>query len=402
MNIILVHNSYREPGGEDTIFKQECQLLQDAGHKIIVYRRSNLEIKSYSRIERLALVRRIHSSGQTKQDFGQLLAVVRPDLVHVHNFFMMVSPSIYLACRDMSVPVVQTLHNYRLLCPAAIFFRDGKICEECPSHGLWRSVVHSCYRNSLPQTALVAMMVSTSHRRNIWTSMVDRYVALTEFARTKFINGGLPPERISVKPNFLVKDPGVRVGPGEYAVYVGRLSTEKGLHTLLSAWKRLKTAIPLHIVGDGPQGESLRAEATQRGIVGLVFRGRLSHEHTLETIKRASFLIFPSECYENFPATVAEAFACGVPVIASRLGAMEEIIRHGNTGLLFQAGNDKELSTHVEWACTHEQEMKAMGYRSRVEYQEKYTAELNYKMLIAIYGRVLADRRAEQQSQCNI
>ena len=219
---------------------------------------------------------------------------------------------------------------------------------------------------------------------------VHSYVTLTEFARHKFIAGGLPPDRIVTKPNFLHPDPGERVDSGQYALFVGRLSPEKGIGTLLAAWKLLAKGISLIIVGDGPLSARLAVEATQLGLNNVSFRGRLRRAETLQAIKGASFLILPSGCYENFPMSIVEAFACGVPVVCSRLGAMEEIVAHGRTGLHFTPGNASDLAAKVEWAWTHPGEMAVMGRAARAEYEAKYTAERNYQMLMEIYQKALA------------
>jgi len=301
----------------------------------------------------------------------------------------MVSPSIYSACKEAHVPVVQTLHNYRLLCPAAIFYRDAHVCEECAEHNLWHAVFYGCYRKSRAESAGVALMLEAHRLLRTWTRMVHSYVALTEFARRKFIAGGLPPDRIVTKPNFVHPDPGDHIDSGQYALFVGRLSPEKGLETLLAAWKPLAKGISLIIVGDGPLRARLAVAATQFGLDNVSFRGRLTRAETLQAIKGASFLIFPSGCYENFPMSIAEAFACGVPVVCSRLGAMEEIVADGLTGLHFTPGNAGDLAAKVEWAWTHPVEIAAMGRAARAEYEAKYTAERNYQMLMEIYQKAV-------------
>jgi glycosyltransferase involved in cell wall biosynthesis len=214
--------------------------------------------------------------------------------------------------------------------------------------------------------------------------MVDCYIALTQFARAKLIEGGLPAERIRVKPNFVLPDPGARSGRGEYAMFVGRLVESKGLPTLLAAWGRLSN-IPLMIVGDGPYREQLESELKSQELPSVRYMGRLSRVDTLAAMKDARFLVFPSEWYEGFPVTIAEAFACGVPVICSRLGSMQEIVTDGRTGLHFQAGEAEDLASKVRWAWNHPQEVEAMGHYARQEFDQKYTAERNITMLEEAY-----------------
>lgn len=385
MKILLVHNRYQIPGGEEVVFEQERELLERAGHKVVTYCRSNFEAESYGGLKRLVLVKNMAWSGETKETLGRVLRDETPDVVHVHNTFMMMSPAVFEACREAGVPVVQTLHNYRMFCPAANFVRDGKPCEECAEQSLWSGVMHGCYRDSRAATASVAWMLTTQRKREAWA---DLYIALSEFSRQKFISHGVPAEKICVKPNFVANDPGERTGEGQRAVAIGRLSEEKGLETLLRAWKQLPSSVPLSIVGDGPLSSDLQKMTGDLGLANVTFHGRLSRMDTLAILKTAKFLVVPSQCYENFPMGIVEAFACGVPVICSRLGAMQELVSDHHTGLHFNAGDATSLASKVAWAWAHNDEMQTMGKQARREYEAKYTAEKNYPQLMEIYGRV--------------
>jgi glycosyltransferase involved in cell wall biosynthesis len=390
VKILLVHNEYQQPGGEDVVFEHEKRILERGGHEVVTYRRSNHEIEELSAIGRGALMFRTVWASDTYHDFGTLLEREKPDVVHVHNTFVMISPSIFSACRKRGIPVVQTLHNFRLLCPGAQFLRDGKICEDCVDHSLLRSVWHGCYRDSRPATASVALMLAWHRRAGTWDELVDRHIALTDFARNKFIASGFAPDKIVVKPNFVDPDPGAKQNPGTSALYVGRLSKEKGLHTLLDAWKLLPKSCSLDIVGDGPEREELEAEAHRSGLYSIQFRGRLSHEESLAAMKSAGFLILPSEWYEGFPMTIAESFACGTPIICSKLGAMEEIVDESRTGLHFTPGDSEDLARKVEWAFAHPSELATMGRAARQEYEDHYTSERAYTQLMTIYEQTLA------------
>ena len=395
MKILLVHNRYQQPGGEDVVFEQERKLLESAGHQVVTHCRSNDEVNDSSIWQRVRLAKNTVSSAESRQQVLNLLRQHHFDVVHVHNTFMMISPSIYSACHEAGVPVVQTLHNYRLLCPAANFYRDGHTCEECTEHSVWRGVQHGCYRDSRAATATVAVMLTVHRQRGTWTESVDSYVALSEFARRKFIAGGLPADKISVKPNFVQPDPGERSnGGGVYAAYVGRLASEKGPGTMISAWKLLSKSVPLVVVGDGPLLEELQNQAREQGLTNINFRGRLSREQAQAVMKGASFVVIPSECYENFPMGMAESFACGVPVICSRLGALEELVSDGRTGLHFSSGSPQDLAAKVEWAWSNPESMRAMGKAARKEYETRYTAESNYPLLMDIYQRTIAAREA--------
>ena len=388
MKIIFVHNSYQQRGGEDVVFEQEVELLRSRGHAVIVYRRSNSEINGYTRLRHAILAKNAIWSNETQADVTRLIRHEKPDLVHVHNTFLMISPSIYSACCDAAVPVVQTLHNYRLLCPGGNLMRNGHACNLCARGTLLHSVVHGCYRDSRPATAPLALMLAVHRALGTWTTMVDCYIALTEFAARKFVEGGLPAHKIAVKPNFVQPDPGIGNDSREYALFIGRLSPEKGADILLSAWRHVKGSVPLLIIGDGPIRERLQSEFQCDS--RMRFCGQLQRAEVFAALKRARFVVVPSRCYENFPVTIAEAYACGVPVIASALGAMEELVEDGRTGLLFRAGDAEELAKQVDWAWSHPNDLKHMRHECRREFELQYSAERNYQLLMAIYNRVLS------------
>ena len=394
MKILIVHNSYQQPGGEDTVFRQERDLLRRAGHEVLTYEKSNFEVDEYTGVKKFALIRDVMWNSSTRREFGQMLSENKPDVVHVHNTFMRISPSIYSACAEEGIPVVQSLHNYRLLCPGTNFFRAGKACEECVTHSMWRGIAHGCYHESSVATATVAAMLKLHRVLGTWENLVHSYVALSEFSRQRFIAGGLPAEKISVKPNFVDPDPGPRQSDGDYGIFVGRLSEEKGLETLLAGFA-LTPKVPLIIVGDGPPLKSLKQLASSRSLTNVVFRGRLPRQETWSLVKGARFLIQPSECYENFPMAVAEAFACGTPVLCSRLGAMQEIVSDRRTGLHFNVEDPQDLAAKVMWAWEHRTDMAQMGKAARAEFEAKYTAEKNYRMLMELYQRAIGSVSAE-------
>jgi glycosyltransferase involved in cell wall biosynthesis len=391
MKIILAHNEYQQRGGEEIVFEQEKKILERGGHDVVVYHRSNHEIGKLTTLERLTIAKRTVWATDTRRDFAQLLRQENPDLVHVHNTFMMISPSIYSACQDQNVPVVQTLHNFRLLCPAATFFRDGRVCEDCVEQDLWQSIIHGCYRGSRLATASVVLMLAWHRRLRTWTEMVNCYIALSEFARDKFVATGIPAEKIVVKSNFVDPDPGPREECcGEYALFAGRLSQEKGLDTLLRAWEQMPNHCELKIAGDGPERRDLEAQVRSRGISTITFCGYLPRQELIAAVKGARFLILPSECYENFPMSIAESFACGTPVVCSRLGAMQEIVTDSRTGIHFTPGSAEDLADKVRWAWSNPKRMAEMGGQARLQFESKYTAAMNYELLMQIYQRAMA------------
>ncbi|MBC7251929.1 MAG: glycosyltransferase family 4 protein [Anaerolineae bacterium] len=386
MRILLAHNHYLQPGGEDVVFEVEKALLERMGHEVIPFVENNARLNGMNPLK--AATNTVWSR-ESKERLARLIQEAKPDVAHFHNTFLMISPAAYYACREAGVPVVQTLHNYRLICPGALLMRDGRVCEDCVGKAVpWPGVVHGCWRGSRLQTSVVTAMLAVHRLMRTWTEKVDMYIALTEFARRKFIEGGLPAEKIVVKPNFVNPDPGEGQHQGDYALFVGRLSPEKGVRTPLRAWRRLKD-VPLRIMGDGPLMEEIQAFVRREELKGVEVLGRRPREEVLRLMQEARVLVFPSEWYEGFPMTMAEAFACGLSVIASRLGAMAEIVEDGRTGLLFKPGDPEDLAEKVKWAWRHPKEMAEMGREARREYETKYTAERNYEMLMQIYQRAL-------------
>lgn len=373
----------------------ERELLTGHGHEVDLLEAGNSDIVGLA--ARVKAAAGTIYSPEAKKRVAASIDAFHPDVVHVHNFFPLLSPSIYYACREAGVPVVQTLHNYRLICPNALLLRSGRPCEDCVGRKFaWPGVLHGCYRGSPLGTATVAAMASTHRWLGTWHKRVDSFIALSEFAKSKLAGGGLPVQKITVKPNFLT-DPGTPPSNrGKFALFVGRLSLEKGIATLLSVWERLGGAIPLKIAGDGPLKEKVAACSAKGQIEYL---GSLRREEILGLMSDASLLIFPSLCYENFPLVMVEAFAHGLPVIASQLGAMGEIIKHGRTGLHFRPGDAEDLAAKVEWAWTHPAEMENMGRAARAEYEAKYTPERNYQMLMNIYDRVTGGKFSRESDR---
>jgi glycosyltransferase involved in cell wall biosynthesis len=386
---LLAHNYYQQPGGEDQVFAAEAALLENNGHRVIRYERHNSQIEIHDAA--LAAVDAVWSS-KSARSFTELIRHHNPDVVHFHNIFPLISPAAYYAAHKAGAAVVQTLHNFRLLCPGATLFREGNVCEECiEKKSLRPAMAHKCYRGSRPATAAVATMLTLHRAVGTWRRKVDLYIALSEFARRKFIEGGLRASQIVAKPNFVSPDPGVGRGSTGHALFAGRLSAEKGIGVLASAWKEVPH-IPLLVAGDGPL-------AGTEWPKGATWIGRQPRERILELMREARVLIVPSVCYETGPLAVLEAFACGLPVIASNLGSMAEIVAHERTGLLFNPGDAGDLARKVRWAFEHPEAMQAMRAAARREFEEKYTAERNYKMLIGIYEAAIGRARIRRHAQ---
>jgi glycosyltransferase involved in cell wall biosynthesis len=393
LKILILHNTYRERGGEDTVVEQEGQLLREHGHEVIEYRRSNKELGD-DLVSKLRFGQRALWSRKAASEIEAIISHRKPDVAHFHNSFPQISPSGYWVCKRLGVPVVQTVHNYRLTCVRGDYFRDDHICEDCLR---WKTalpaIVHRCYRGSLPQTMGAVGALAVHRLLRTWTKLVDVFLALTEFGRMKLVEAGVSPGKIFVKPNFVHPDPGIRGNiAGDYALFAGRLSPEKRVLTLVHAWEKIdRTA--LVIVGEGYGKEYIR-EAIDQGRVGNVkMVGAVQRNKLLELMKRAHFLLVPSEWYETFGMVIVEAFACGVPVLASRLGAMAELIEDRTTGLLFSAGAVDEIRAKVAWALDNPEELRQIAANARKAFETKYTAEVNYPLMIRAYERAVLSAR---------
>ena len=388
MRLLSVHNRYQIRGGEDESREAEERLMRETGHRVDVYEEDNRRVAELGKA-RTAL--RTIWSRQTYREVRRMLSAAAAegqpvDVVHVQNFFPLISPSVYYAARAEGVPVVQTLRNYRLLCPGAYLFRDGQVCESCVGKTVpTPAIAHGCSRHSKLATAAVAAMVTVHKATRTWTDMVDVYVALTEFARRKFVEGGLPAEKIVVKPNFVLPDPGPGAGAGGYAAFVGRLSPEKGVATMLKAWEQLGATLPLKIVGDGPLLKQAR-EAAGR-LTNVECLGRLSAAEAYDVVGGASVLVLPSLWYETFGRVAVEAFAKGTPVVASDLGAMAELVEPGRTGLLFKPGDADDLVRQVRALLSDAAGLARMRVEARREFEAKYTARQNAQQLLDVYER---------------
>lgn len=383
--ILLVHNFYRQAGGEDRVVEAEAEMLRKRGHTVVLYTDDN------DRIAELGKLKTAIQTVWSRHSYRRLSGIIREhriDLCHFHNTFPLISPAAYYAARRLRVPIVQSLHNYRIMCPNALLMRKGKICESCVGRRIvWPGAIRKCYRNSYAASTVTALAISTHHVLGTWSRCVDRYIALTEFARAKFIEGGLPASKIVVKGNFVDPDPGPGSGDGGYALFVGRLSPEKGVRTLLEAWERSPASLPLRIAGDGPLAPQVREAASRNP--NLLWLGEISRAEVLAQMRSARFLICPSTWYESFGLIIVEAFATGLPVIASDLGALAELIKVGYTGLLFRPGDARDLVAKVRWALQYPDRMREMRKHARTQYESLYTAEKNYGQLISIYRSLL-------------
>jgi glycosyltransferase involved in cell wall biosynthesis len=364
VRILVGHNYYQQPGGEDSVFRSQAAMLKDFGHEVCIYERHNNEIKSdiFSRISHAASLRFSKSSyDQTRS----LIRSFKPAVAHFHNTFFVMTPSVLYACKDEGVPVIVSLHNFRLMCINGLFFRDSKPCEDCLHGSRISGIIHQCYRGSFPFSVLAADMIDHHWRRKTWTNIVDHFVVATEFTRKKYIQAGIPPVKITVLPNFAQEPSHSTQASGGYALYVGRLSQEKGVDVLLKAWRHMKE-FPLYIVGQGPMQKDIEAYIKDHGLAHVKMLGFLKKD-------------------ENFPLVVAEAFARGVPVLANRIGTLEEIVEDGSTGLLFSDSDPQDLAAKAMDMIRDENRYAQLCVNARQVYNLKYTPARHCEGLMNIY-----------------
>lgn len=386
----MLHNSYQFRGGEDESFESEVRMLRAEGHGVETIHINNAQIEASSKIQ--VAIQSLWS-GQSYDLVDRKLRESQFDVLHVQNFFPLLSPSVYYAAQKHGVAVVQTLRNYRLLCPNVYFFRDGHVCEDCMGKVFkYPGILHGCYRGSKMATAAVAAMTAFHTLKGTWLNAVDLYIALTEFTRNKFIEAGFPPDKMVVKSNFVYPDPGCGDGKGGYALFVGRLSPEKGLETLLAAWKLLERDWTLKIVGVGPLSPVVEAFIAAHPRVEWL--GAQPRVEIGKLMGAARVLVFPSEWYETFGRVAIESFAAGTPVIASRLGAMAEIGDEMRTGLLFKPGDANDLAEKLRWVFDNPQPVEAMRQQARQTYETKYTMHENCRILIETYESARRASRA--------
>ncbi|MEO3693392.1 glycosyltransferase [Roseateles paludis] len=379
MRVLIAHNAYQHRGGEDSVVDDELRLLRDHGHEVELLSAHNDEIAGMGKV---ALLGRTVWSRPAADALRAKCSSFRPDVLHVHNSFPLLSPAIHWQAQAIGVPVVQTLHNFRLMCPQAMLLREGRVCEDCVGRVPWRGVVRACYRDSVVQSGVLTGMLVVHRALGTWQRRVNRFIALNEFCRSKFIQGGLPAERIRVKPNFVSREePADSERQG--FLFVGRLSPEKGLEVLATAAER--AGLEVDVVGTGPLAEPMAGRA------GLRLQGGQPMPEVLARMEAAQALVLPSIWYENFPRTLVEAFACGLPVIASRLGGMAELIEDGVTGLLFQPGDAQDLAAKLTWARANGDALRAMGRAARARYEALYGPERNVSQLLEIYEEAISE-----------
>ena len=383
--VLLVHNRYEQRGGEDAVVDAEAELLRHHGHQVERYERHNDEVASLSP---LRLAAGTLWSTRTRRDLPAVAAAFAPDLLHVHNSFPLISPSVHAAAHNLRLPVLQTLHNFRLLCPQGTLLRDGRVCTDCVGRLPWRAVRHGCYRGSMAASAVVALMLQGHRLRGTWQRDVTLYIALNRYSAELFERGGLPAAKLRLKPNFVDLSEQASAGERRGLLFVGRLSPEKGTALLAAAAALRPGAAPIRVVGDGPERDRLAACA------GLHLLGALPPDEVWQQMRRATALVLPSVCAEVFPRTLVEAFACGLPVIASRVGALPELVAQDRTGWLFDPAQPQALADLLQRADADPAALRPLGEQARAHHRQHWTGAHNHRRLCELYHEALVLHRA--------
>jgi glycosyltransferase involved in cell wall biosynthesis len=380
MRVLILHSRYRSgpASGENRVVEDEARLLNEAGHHVEMFAP---ELGQPSGFDLVSAGIGMIWSRRSAQHVMTLIDRSNPNLVHCHNLFPALSPAVIRATRN-AMPVVMTLHNYRLQCLPATFFRDGTICEDCLGRTPWPGVLHRCYQNSVAASAALASSL-VLHERIGTFQRVNLYLAISEFVRRKHIQGGFSPSQIIVKPHFTWPAER-RDGPGQYFLFLGRLSSEKGVDALLRAWA--KVPAKLLVAGDGPEAARLRAMAPNK----VEFRGTVSPDEVLALLRHARALVVPSTWHEGAGRVVLEAYATGVPVLASRVGALPETVQDEVTGLLLPP-TDVEAWAQAALRLLEDSESKRMGEAAWNLWNERYGPETGLQNIQDAYRRVLTE-----------
>jgi glycosyltransferase involved in cell wall biosynthesis len=404
--VLILHNRYRWRGGEDATFEAEAALLREHGHQVVEHTADNMDILAHGK---LAIGKALHEAAWSRKSYAsirELAEKTAPEIVHVHNFWYALSPSVLSACHDSGLPVVLRLPNFRLLCPGAVLLnKEGRPCQDCVEAGPEPGVKNRCYHGSWFASKAVARMIKLNKKRGTWEKDVDLFLVPSEFCRNVFVRGGFPADKLVVKPNF-VNDPyrdrevrsaesGVRneTSAAKRVLFIGRLSREKGLKTLLAAWKTVEAEhsdAELRLVGDGPMLEELQELAEG---LNVSFPGRVEGEALFAEIQAARCTALPSECYETFGRVVVESYACSRPAVVSNIGGPAELVRDGETGLLFEPGNVDDLVTTLVNLLSDPSLCERMGEAARQEYEAKYTPDHNYELLTAAYEQAIENHK---------
>lgn len=388
MKILIIHNHYLEKGGEDGVVKTESSLLAEYGHKVIFYEKSNIDFKSRSFLDKLYfLLHELNFSNKVYREIKEIIRIEKPDIAHIHNVFICITPAVYFALKEAGVPVVQSLHNYRFFCIRGTFFVKGSVCEACKGKQFFNAVIRRCWRNSFLLSLLLTKLLRKSEA---FLNNIDAFIVTSKFSRDKFVELGLNKEKMYLKLNCLMSEPKEDIQDDNYALFIGRLVDYKGIKTLIKAFKLAKP-FNLKIIGDGPLSREVQSFVDSYSNVKWL--GKVERSLLNEEIRNSSFVIFPSECYENMPLVIMESFAYSKPVLASNLGAAKEFVVEGVSGMLFEPANEKDLAEKAVYLFANRDKRIELGKNAHKIYQECFNKEKNYEDLINIYSKVISQKR---------
>lgn len=379
MKILQVHNIYIGKTGEEAVLNEEKLVMEENGHEVIQFIKDNSDLDSFSKLERIRMLLSLNSSSKIAEEFGLLLDSEKPDVCHVHNTFPIITPVVYEVCRSRKIPVVQTLHNYKMICTNSLLFRNGEVCELCLNKSLYNSIKYKCYRGSYFATAAQAHVIQSHRNKGTWDNLIDKYICLTEFQKQKLVSGGLPEAKAVVKPNFLTQA-GTNIEYGSYFLFVGRLNDSKGLQDLLYLFRQnMSSKFVLIGKSDNPD--------VFNEFDNVDHLGEQGRNVVLEHMRKCKAVLFPSKYYEGMPMVILEAFSHRKPVIARNTGAMSSMIEHGVNG--FKYDDRSSLIDFVELVEGDENLVLNLGENAFKHYEEKYSKEIGYKNLINTYSAVL-------------
>ncbi|MBF0384962.1 MAG: glycosyltransferase family 4 protein [Candidatus Omnitrophica bacterium] len=394
MKILLGHNYYQNSGGEDLVYRDEVSLLRSNGFEVLEFTRNNDYFESLSIPGKIKALFNLGWSNKSYSDIKKSIRAFKPDIAHFHNIFYHLTPSVYSACKEEGVPVVQTLHNFRIFCSNGLMLRRGLNCEICLELPSFKAVFHRCYRSSAFLTYLIYQMLIKHNKKKTWHEQISTFIALSEFSREKFVRFGIKEEKIMVRPNFVFPtdvDVPLPKKKGGYALYMGRMSGEKGVEKLIEAWREIK-GIPLYLAGNGPEEEFYFRLVKEKNISNVKFLGYIDGSEKINLLREARFIVVPSLCYENSPRIISEAFSMAVPVIANKTGSLIEIISDGKTGLLFDIRINGDLKEKAEALWDNDTLINKMSQNAFNEYRIKYSPQASFNMLCDIYKRTLEAR----------
>jgi glycosyltransferase involved in cell wall biosynthesis len=391
MKILLIHNFYRFRGGEDRYVNILAETLHGKGHQVVQFFYDSRRIDAFHWFQKCLLPFRLIHSPAVNKKLEKLVKEEKPDLAVVHNLSPLLSLSLLRVLKRNHIPVLKRLENYKFLCLNGLFLRNNfSVCEICKQGNFWAGIIYRCYQRRFFASLGVALPEFIHRRLNTVIKFADLFLASSQFVETKFLEAGFPGEKIVVYPNFLDFEPlDSTVSPGDYAIFLGRLSKEKGLLTLLKAFKGLPE-FPLKIIGEGPMAAELIEYVRLNRLKNVSFEGFIDGERKREMLKNARFLIFPSECYESFGYTIIESYACGVPVVASDSGGARELVQERETGFLFKPGDSQDLQKKIQQLTTDQQLLLNMKKNALARAKALYTKEIGYQNLLKLFQQLTA------------